>query len=404
MNALLALVPAALLLPTAPAAQEDGDGSWPQWRGPDRDAIAKETRWSSEGAPEATWEVEVGLGYSSVSIADGRLYTTGYDKDGGVDLVFCLDARTGDEIWVDTYPAKIWDNAHKGGTLTTPTIDGDVLYVLNREGNLRCYDAKTGKVKWHRNHHEELDLEYPTWGYAASPLVLGDELIVNMGKVLWLDKATGDVKHASANYGHAYATPAAFELEGTPALAVFNSEGLALIDRAAGKEHALYEWKTQYDINAATPTVVDNEVVFISSGYNHGAALLAIADGELIPVWESKAMKNQMSGSVLIDGHLYGFDGSILKCIDLMGEEKWSQRGIGEGAILGTPDRLVVIGSRGELVIAAASPEKYEELSRKRVIEDGGIFWTRPVLLDGMIYCRSNEGMLVCRDHTGSAQ
>jgi hypothetical protein len=115
-------------------------------------------------------------------------------------------------------------------------------------------------------------------------------------------------------------------------------------------------------------------------------------------------MKNQMSGSVLIDGHLYGFDGSILKCIDLMGEEKWSQRGIGEGAILGTPDRLVVIGSRGELVIAAASPEKYEELSRKRVIEDGGIFWTRPVLLDGMIYCRSNEGMLVCRDHTGSAQ
>ncbi len=394
---------AALVLATSGgSAGTDDEGSWPQWRGPARDGLSTETDWAAEGEAEPLWSLEVGLGYSSVSIQDGRLYTMGYDEMAGLDLVWCLDAETGEELWVHTYPAEIWNQMHGGGTLTTPSIDGDVVYTLNREGNLFCLDAENGEVLWQKQLAQEFDLEPPTWGFGASPLVLDDMLIVNVGKVLALAKDDGDVLWTSKQYGHAYSTPCDFELEGRPALAVFNSAGLAVIDRTDGDERYFHEWKTQYDINAATPIVVDGKI-FVSSGLNHGCTLLAPGEDGLEVVWENKEMRNKMSGCVLMDGHLYGFDESVLKCIDLSGQEKWNVRGVGNGALMGAPGRLIVVSSKGELIVAEASPEAFRELSRTKVLESNGVFWTKPVLLDGLIYCRSSMGQLVCRDHRARA-
>ncbi len=373
-------------------------GDWPQWRGPDRNGISNETGWSAEGKADAVWSKNVGLGYSSVTVAAGRLYTLGFDEEKGLDSVYCLDAKTGEEIWSHSFPAKIWNHLHRGGTLTTPSIDGDVVYALNREGNFFCFDAATGEVKWKKALKEELELEYPTWGFSASPLILDDKLVLNLGKTFALDKETGKVLWESKHTGHAYSTPVDFALEGRPSLAVFNSNGFSVVDLADGEQRYFHEWKTQYDVNIATPVVVGGNRVFISSGLNRGCAMLEVGGESAEVVWESKKMRTKLTGCVLFEDHLYGFDESAFKCLGLDGEVKWSQRGLGDGAFVLADGKLILVSSKGELAVAKATPAGYEELSRTKVL-DGGVYWTSPVLADGMIYVRNSLGDLVCRDH-----
>ena len=128
----LALLAGALALSTSSVGAWGDD--WPIWLGPGRTGISNETGWGVSGRPESVWSTNVGIGYSSFSIADGRLFTLGYDKEAKLDLVFCLDAETGEEIWSHSYASKIWARAHGGGTLTTPVVDGDFVYTSNREG------------------------------------------------------------------------------------------------------------------------------------------------------------------------------------------------------------------------------------------------------------------------------
>jgi outer membrane protein assembly factor BamB len=394
---LLAITLLPAVLPLA-LGQSDDKASWPQWKGPDRDGLSRETDWVAEGKNDPLWSAQVGLGYSSVSIADGRLYTMGYDNEGKLDLVWCMDAETGEELWAHAYESKIWNEFHEGGTLTTPTVDGGVVFTTNREGNVYCLDAETGDVEWHQNYFEEHDLEYPQWGFAASPVALEGQLIVNLGKVFSLDKKTGEINWVTENYGHAYSTPTPFELEGTPALAVFNGKGLAILDLEGGEEIFFHAWTQKYETNAASPIVMDDKI-YISSGQGHGNALLQITPEGLKPVWENKSMANSMSGCVLVDGHLYGFDDSVLKCMDMKGKELWAERGIGNGALMGGAGKLIVVGSRGELIVAAASPAGFEAESRAQVLESAGVFWSKPVLAGGLIYARGNRGQLVCLDH-----
>ncbi|MCZ6837200.1 MAG: alcohol dehydrogenase, partial [Planctomycetota bacterium] len=160
---------------------------------------------------------------------------------------------------------------------------------------------------------------------------------------------------------------------------------------------ANHEWKTNYDINASDPIVIGNRI-FISSGQNRGCAMLEMTDDGLQVVWENKSMSTKMTGCVLWDDHLYGFDDSILKCLDLDGNEKWLQRGLGMGTLMIAKGRLIVVSAKGELIIADASPGGFAELSRERVLE-GGVYWTMPILANGLIYVRNSNGDVVCRDH-----
>lgn len=388
-----ALVWLGLLTAAAPAQD------WPQWRGPTRDGVSAETDWSATGAPAPRWTRAVGLGYSSVVVADGRLYTAGWDEGKEHDVVWCLDARSGEAIWTHSYPAQKWAKYHGGGTNCTPSIDGERLYVLNREGRLTCFDAAKGEVHWAKHMVTDHGASTPTWGFAASPLVLDEMLVINVGSVIALDKISGEVKWKSRDLGHAYSTPVDATFDGRACLVVFNGDGLAVLDRADGAVLATHEWKTSYDVNAATPIVIDDRI-FVSSGYNHGCAMFRFDGKSLTQLWESKVMRTQMSGCVYLGGHLYGFDDAILKCIDLEGNEKWRERGLGQGAVSAAGGRIIALGGKGELVIAQADPTAYIEHSRAKVL-DGGVCWTMPVLADGLIYCRNSLGTLVCRDHRG---
>ena len=391
------LVLAALLLasPLLRAAQEGQD--WPGWRGPERDGIAHETGWTATGQEKELWRAEVGRGYSCVAVVEGRLYTKGHDVEVGVDVVRCLDALTGEELWAHAYPAKLWDTMHEGGTLTTPVVDGGRVYVMSRLGKLLVLDARSGEVRAERVLVQD-EKGLGTFGLSASPLVLDGRVYLNVGRTLALDAADAKTLWETKDYGYSYGVPVPFEVDGTALLAVFNGAGLAVLERKDGKERALFPWTSEYNVNSATP-IVSGRRLFISTGYNaKGCALLEFTGKALEVVWQSKEMNNTMNGCVLVDGHYYGFDEAKLKCLDGQGRVKWEERGLGKGALLVSDGRLIVLSEEGELLIAPATPKGFEPLTRTKLFESG-VCWTTPVLSRGILYCRSSTGTLVARDH-----
>ncbi len=175
---------------------------WYRWRGPDLNGISTETgwqtQWPAEG-PKQLWKAAVGVGFSSMSISQGRVYTMGNDGDA-TDTVWCLDAATGAPVWKHSYPCPLDPKYYEGGTSSTPTVDGDRVYTMSRKGDLFCLDAAKGKVLWSKNIPADLGSEVPTWGFAGSPLVEGDLLILDIGTAgLALNKKTGAVIWHSGN-------------------------------------------------------------------------------------------------------------------------------------------------------------------------------------------------------------
>jgi outer membrane protein assembly factor BamB len=396
------VVSAAALMLLAGRASPAADAridDWPWWNGPERSGVSRETGWSAEGAAEPLWRAQVGLGYSSCAIRAGKLYTLGHDPAAGRDTVYCFDALTGEQAWTHSFASKLWDQSHGGGTLTTPTADADRVYVSEREGELLCLDAATGAVRWRHQAVEELGVVTPEWGLAASPLLFGERVVLNYGRVIAFDRDDGRVIwKTERDYGHAYSTPIDLDYKGTHALVVFDGDGLAVVALEDGRELAFLPFDAAHKIKAMTPVLFDLRV-FVSA-YPWGAAMVDLAGDEPARLWASRVMQNQMSGAVAWDGHLYGFDVQILKCIHPDGRELWRERGIGAGALTIADGRLLVVSGEGELIVADATPEGFRPLARRKVLaEAGSPYWTVPVLANGIVYARSHGGELVALDH-----
>ncbi|MFT7487611.1 MAG: outer membrane protein assembly factor BamB [Candidatus Paceibacteria bacterium] len=390
----------ALLLATSPSllAQSPEGADWPQWRGPQGSGVSVETTWNPTSAADPLWVKPIGLGHSSFAIVGKRVYTLGYDPEAGLDKVYCLDADSGEEHWTFTYESDIWDLAQDGGTQTTPTVVGNALYTSNREGKVFCFDALSGDVRWERDLRLDRELEPPKWGFSASPLCVGDLIIMNLGQVVALDRNSGeDVWATEKNYGIAYSTPAPLEHEGRAYIASLTGDGLAVLGTEDGAELAFHAWVKKPQIYPMTPVVID-DLIFISGGYDRGCTMLQLAEGKLEELWASRVMRNKMSGCVLWDGHLFGFDESILKCIALDGTMRWRKRGLGTGSMSIAGGRMVILDGKGQLIVAEANSEEYVELSRQAVHE-GGTSWSTPVLSHGRIYSRSSLGEMVCLDN-----
>jgi len=401
-----------LISTTAPITRAD---DWPNWHGPQHDGVSKETKWDPEKIENQKWTAKVGVGFASVSVSGGRLYTLGHDGkkgDGGTETVFCLDAVTGKEIWKHTYEAQLLPNLHEGGPASTPTIYGGKVYTLSKDGRFICFSEKTGKPLWERNLLKESGMEAPAeWGFAGSPLIFGDAVIVEAAQTIAFNRESGEVLWKSEAYKPAYGTPTVFESGGKKRLATIKTDGLVILDPESGKTLAFEEWKTRFSTNANTP-IVRGDKIFISTGYGRGCALFHFTDDRpaahgrpiLGQVYTNKNMSNHMSNCVLVGDHLYGFDGNThgggkrqLKCIDFAtGKEVWAQGGFGVGAICAAGDRLIILGEKGELVIAKASPEKFSAISRAQV--STGRHWNVPVLANGFIYVRNAAGKLVAID------
>jgi outer membrane protein assembly factor BamB len=313
-----------------------------------------------------------------------------------------LDATTGEERWTHTYDSPLDDRFFEGGPTATPTVNGDRVYVLGRQGDTFCLDAENGRVHWSKNVAEETKIRVPGWGFAASPVVHGDLLLLGVGEAgVALNKDSGEVVWASADAEAGYATPRLLR-RADRWFAVFASgKFFQAVDVLTGKEQWRVRWLTRFGCNAADP-IVDGDRVFISSGYNRGSALLGMTDGEPTTVWTSKSFQNQFGSSVLLDGHLYGIDGNdtgerALMCVELAtGEIRWAQGGFGSGALMAADGRLIILSEQGELVIARAHHDRYDELARSKVLD--GKCWTVPVLANGLVYCRNADGHVKCID------
>jgi outer membrane protein assembly factor BamB len=381
---------------------------WHQWRGPNRDGISNETDWSTvwpaEG-PKQLWRLSVGTGYSTVSVSKGRVYTMG--NESKKDTIYCLNASTGAEIWTHSYRCTTKSGGHPGPA-STPTVDGEYVYTLSREGHFFCLDARSGKVIWSRHLRKDFGAKSPEWDFASSPLILGNMVIVDAGMALAVGKLTGNLIWKTKDYGESwgiknqgggYSSPIAFDLNGSKYLAVFNSTGLVILNPNDGRELMLLPWKTSYNVNAAIPIIYGDEV-FISSGYNVGCALAKVSGNKLTTVWQNKNMRNHFNSCVLWKGHLYGFDDSRLRCLDWgTGDVKWTQRGLGKGSLMLADGKLIIMSDKGKLVISEASPDGFKELAGVKILS--GLCWTVPVLSNGRIYCRNHEGDLVCLDVGG---
>jgi outer membrane protein assembly factor BamB len=378
-----------------------GPDDWPCWGGPARTGVSLETKWSSEGKP--LWRAEIGIGWSSLVVADGRLFTLSYDRGPQQDVVHCLDAVTGKELWTHRYallnPLPRDEDEQNMGTLTTPAVEGDFVYCSEREGLIRCLRASDGELVWDRNGRKELRLDMPTYGFAASPVVIGERVILNYGRVFALDKKTGaTVWKSKKDYGDAYSTPVDLTLDGKRFLAVFAGDGLAILAEEDGRERDFLPWETRDDVNAMTPVVLGSHV-FISSGYGRGCALIDLSGKKPRTLWENKVLCSLTNGAIHWEGHLYGYSElGVLKCLDLSGNERWNARPGGGSALTIAGGRLLFGSKDGELVVAEASPDGYHELTRTKVLDSPA--WSfAPVLANGRIYVRDVAGHLAALDH-----
>jgi outer membrane protein assembly factor BamB len=393
------------LLTLMVGAQLGGDvvmaADWAIYRGSNHDGISKETGWSAEfdgDGPKVLWEAEVGIGFASFTVVEGKVYTTGHAEDQ--DTVFCFGAVDGKLIWKHSYAADLGDKYYEGGTSATPTVSGGKVYHLSRWGDVFCFEAATGKVVWSKNAQKETEAKIPDWGFAGSPYVAGDLVILNVGQSgMALKKGDGKTvwssgKESAAGYSTAY------PLAGDKGIVVLAAEdAYHAVEVATGKVVWSLPWKTRYGVNAASP-IQSGDKLFISSGYNRGCGLFQLGGGTPTAIWENKNLRNQFNSSVLIDGFVYGIDDdeskkASLRCVELAtGEVKWTEKGIGFGALMAADGKLIVQTDKGELVVAKATEKAFEEISRAQVLS--GRCWTTPVLVDGRLYVRNAEGAVKC--------
>ena len=377
---------------------------WPNFRGPNHNGISSETDWQSKWpaeGPSALWKVNVGTGFSTVTVAQGRAYTLGNLKD--TDTIYCFDTETGRPVWKYIYPAPLGANLYEGGPSASPTIDGKRVYSFSKQGTLYCLDAEKGSLIWSTNVAAAVGAEAPNWGYASSALVQDNLLILAIGHYgAAIDKATGALVWSSGKDKCGYTTPVPCSANGSPAVVIESMDAVFGVEAKTGRQLWSFPWKTQYDLNISDPIVSGNDV-FVSSGYEHGAALHRFSGSEVPQIWENSKMRNQINSSVLVDGFVYGVDGQVngspatLKCVEFAtGTEKWNYSGLGGGALVVAGHKIIMLSATGELVFAEASPQGFTPISRAQVL--GGKCWTAPTLANGRIYCRNATGDLVCLD------
>jgi len=378
--------------PPAKAITQAGD--WPGYLGPARNGISPETGWNP-GDPQVRWKFEVGIGFSSIAIVDGKLYTAGFKE--GKDYLYCLAADSGDEKWQFSYPSELMDKQHEGGPASTPEVKDGVVYIVSKLALLHAIDAEKGTLLWSKDLNKEFEVEVPGFGYSGSVLAVKDWLILDGGSTIVLNKKDGSLVWKSEDNGISYSSPALMKNGENSSVAVFGVQGLAITNLADGQTVAKYPWTAAYDMTAVTP-LIDGNRVFISSGNDIGCAMLELtSSNELKQLWKTETMSNKMANSILWQGYLYGFDNSLLACVDATtGESKWSQEGLGMGSLIMADGKLIILSEQGELVIAEANPERFIDLHRKHIL--GGRCWTTPVFSGNRIFARNAEGNLVCLD------
>jgi outer membrane protein assembly factor BamB len=398
----------------APAEQPLPPEGWPQFRGPLRDNRAGDTGllqdWPTEGPPLVLRVENLGVGYSSVSLApDGRIFTMG--SRGEDEFVIAIDGQSGAEAWA----VRIGTTRKDGmgdGPRSTPTIDGEHLYALGANGDLACLNASDGYVVWSKNILQEFDAGNIGWGISESVLIDGDHLICTPGgkkaTVAALDKLTGNVIWKTMtpdNPSAAYASTIVADLKGVRQYVNYVQNAVVGIRADNGDFLWSNSASANPTANCSSPVVYEDSV-FSSSGYGQGCALVKITgkrgrDGADL-VYKNTEMRNHHGGIVLIGKYVYGADEGIMKCLDVTtGDVMWQDRSVGKGAVVYVDGKIILRSEQGPLALMDATPDGYQERGRfDQPDRSNQAAWAHPAVADGRLYLR-DQGLLLVYDLKG---
>jgi len=383
---------------------------WPQFRGPNRDGKSAETgllqKWPEAG-PKQLWAVEgLGIGFSSVAVADGLIYTTGMLGSEGFLFAYDLNDKF---QWKVSYGPE-WSRSHKG-TRTIPTVDDDRVYVFSGTGVLACFDAKSGEKKWAVDTLEKFQGSNLRWGIAESVLIVGSNAICTPGgpdaSIVALDKMTGQTAWTSKGLSEnsAYCTPALIEISDVQLIVTMLQKSVVGLDAKTAK--VLWKDNVKIGIGRAnhpvTPLYHDGHVYF-TAGYDKGGVKYKLsADGtEVIKMWDDDTLDVHHGGVVLVDGYIYGanWKGNARGdwvCLDwdtgeVMYEAKWNGN---KGAIIYADGMLYCYDENtGDVALVKASPKSFEIVSCFRITRGSGKHWAHPAISDGRLYIRHGDVLM----------
>ena len=386
-----------LLLAQTPVALD-----WPQWRGPNRDGVSRETglmkQWPPSGPPRLWLTSNLGAGYGSVAIQGDRIFVQ--SLVGRQSAVASLNRADGKTVWSRALGGG-GNNDRGPGPRGTPTVDGDRVYVLTENGDLACLRAQDGTPLWQRNILRDFNARNISWDISESPLVDGNNLIVTPGGrgagVVALDKMSGKTVWTSKELSDeaGYASVIVADVEGVRTLMTLTSEAGVGIRASDGKLMWRYPRVANSTANIATPIFHDNKV-FYSSDYGTGGALLGLAaqgaEVKAHEIYFTREMKNHHGGVLLVNGYLYGFNSTILTCLEFAtGKMLWRDRSVGKGSLTYADGHLYILSEDNVVGLVEASPAGYREKGRFRIADQGLPSWAHPVVSGGNLYIRNQD-------------
>lgn len=377
---------------------------WPQWRGPSRSGISSETgllrQWAAAGPPRVWSASNLGAGFGSIAVRGDRIFVQGMRNSQST--VSALNHADGKLVWVRNIGTAV-DNDRGPGPRSTPTVDGDRVYVLTENGDLAALRVQDGGVLWQRNILKDFGGRNIPWLISESPLVDGNQVIVTPGGrgagMVALDKMSGrtiwTAKELSDEAG--YSSPIAANVGGVRAIMTVTSSAGVGVRASDGKLMWRHPSVANNTANITTPIFSDNKV-FYSSNYGTGGALLGLraegGDVRAQEIYFTREMQNHHGGIVLVDGYLYGFNNSILTCLEFAtGKMMWRHRSVGKGAVSYADGHLYILSEDNVAGLAEATPAGYREKGRFTIADQGWPSWAHPVISGGRLYLR-NQGIL----------
>ena len=381
---------------------------WPQWRGPDRTGLSKETgllkQWPSAGPPIVWATSNLGEGYGSTAVAGDRVFVQGLR--GRDSIASSLNRADGKMVWSKVIGPGT-TNDRGSGPRGTPTVDGDRLYVLTESGDLACLSTSDGSTVWRRNILTDFNAQNIGWLLSESPLVDGRNVIVTPGGrnagMVALDKMSGKTVWATRELSDeaGYASAVAGDVQGVRTYMTLTSDGGVGVRASDGKLMWKYRRVANGTANIATPIFSDNKV-FYSSDYGTGGVLLGLkAQGGEVTAQEiyfTRDMQNHHGGVLLVNGYLYGFNNSILTCLEFAtGKLMWRDRSVGKGSLTYAEGNLYIQSEDNVVGLAEATSTGYREKGRFQIADSGLPSWAHPVVSGGRLYIR-NQGRLTAYD------